>query len=243
MKRCWPLSVSADRIALPAMRTFALLVRHGVTDRSGNEKFYEVYPAGSLSRWSLTNRGYKKNTDDHEQARKSILDRLRKAMPWLVVPEACAATGDGLDALIVKMRPAALDRVRQQNLERAIGCPKVYIGTNVTRPAGSGLLTTCPVRGAFNSPCRSTIARKVGPSAVTVKLRFPNTPYAFPVFGLTYAVTVCGSNPSDHAAPVGSLGTVNDTQSTTAGVPLPELDGSRMTPSTLPPNSPVTIPR
>jgi predicted nuclease with RNAse H fold len=47
----WSLSVSADRIALPAMRTFALLVRHGVTDRSGDKKFYEVYPAGSLSRW------------------------------------------------------------------------------------------------------------------------------------------------------------------------------------------------
>jgi len=89
------------------MRTFALLVRHGVTDRSGNEKFYEVYPAGSLSRWSLTNRGYKKNTDDHEQARKSILDRLRKAMPWLVVPEACAATGDGLDALIASLTARA----------------------------------------------------------------------------------------------------------------------------------------
>jgi predicted nuclease with RNAse H fold len=103
----WPLSVSADRIALPAMRTFALLVRHGVTDRSGNEKFYEVYPAGSLSRWSLTNRGYKKNTDDHEQARMSILDRLCKAMPWLVVPEACAATGDGLDALIASLTARA----------------------------------------------------------------------------------------------------------------------------------------
>src|ERR1700730_1724314 len=57
----WPLSVSADRIALPAMRTFALLVRHGVTDRSDDNKFYEVYPAGSLSQWGLTSRGYKKN--------------------------------------------------------------------------------------------------------------------------------------------------------------------------------------
>ena len=35
----WPLSVSADRIALPAMRTFALLFRYGVTDRSGDKKF------------------------------------------------------------------------------------------------------------------------------------------------------------------------------------------------------------
>src|ERR1700730_6287257 len=88
----WPLSVSADRIALPAMRTFALLVRHGVTDRSGYEKFYEVYPAGTLRQWRLTSRGYKMNTDDHKQARESILARLRKAMLWLVVPDVCAAS-------------------------------------------------------------------------------------------------------------------------------------------------------
>ena len=43
-----PLSVSTDRIALPAMRAMALLHRHGVTDRSGDGRFFEVYPAGSL---------------------------------------------------------------------------------------------------------------------------------------------------------------------------------------------------
>jgi Protein of unknown function (DUF429) len=101
--RRWPLSVSADRIALPAMRTFALLVRYGVTDRSGYGKFYEVYPAGSLSQWKLTSKGYKKNTDDHKQARESILAGLCKAMPWLVVPEAYATTGHGLDALIASL--------------------------------------------------------------------------------------------------------------------------------------------
>jgi Protein of unknown function (DUF429) len=68
----WPLSVSADRIALSAMRTFALLVRYGVSDRSGDKKFCEVYPAGSLSQWGLTSRGYKKNTPDHKQARENI---------------------------------------------------------------------------------------------------------------------------------------------------------------------------
>ena len=54
----WPLSVSTDRIALPAMRTSALLVRHGVTDGSGDKRFYEVYPAGSLSQWTrpITNK-------------------------------------------------------------------------------------------------------------------------------------------------------------------------------------------
>jgi hypothetical protein len=98
--RRWPLSVSADRIALPAMRTFALLVRHRVTDRSGRQKFYEVYPAGSLIRWGLTSRGYKKDTDNDRQARKSILEGLCKAMPWLVVSQEFADTDHGLDALV-----------------------------------------------------------------------------------------------------------------------------------------------
>lgn len=29
----------------------------GVTDRSGDKKFYEVYPAGSLIQWGLTSKG------------------------------------------------------------------------------------------------------------------------------------------------------------------------------------------
>src|SRR5688572_15552106 len=36
----WPLSVSTDRIALPAMRAKSLLQRYGVSDRSGDGKFF-----------------------------------------------------------------------------------------------------------------------------------------------------------------------------------------------------------
>src|SRR5436190_15722858 len=35
VKKWWPLSVSSDRIALPAMRAMALLKHHRVTDKSG----------------------------------------------------------------------------------------------------------------------------------------------------------------------------------------------------------------
>jgi len=35
----WPLSVSTDRIALPAMRANALLTRYNVKDRSGDGRF------------------------------------------------------------------------------------------------------------------------------------------------------------------------------------------------------------
>lgn len=103
----WPLSVSADRIALPAMRTFALLFRHGVTDRSGDGKFFEVYPAGSLLQWNLASRGYKKDTAEHQLARVAILNGLREAMPWLTAPDACASTGDTLDALVASLTARA----------------------------------------------------------------------------------------------------------------------------------------
>ncbi len=105
----WPLT---DRIALPAVRTFALLFRYGVTDRSGDKKFYEVYPAARLIRWGLTSKGYKKNTPDHKQARESILGGLREMMPWLVVPDACATTGNGLDALIASLTARAATQGR-----------------------------------------------------------------------------------------------------------------------------------
>jgi predicted nuclease with RNAse H fold len=117
----WPLSVSADRIAVPAMRTIALLHRHGVTDRSGAEKFYEVYPAASLMQWGLISRGYKKSTPEHKRARESTLTGLRETMPWLVMPDACAATGHGLDALIASLtaRAATQGRTLRATSEQA----------------------------------------------------------------------------------------------------------------------------
>ena len=115
----WPLSVSADRIALPAMRTLALLHRHGVRDRSGDGKFFEVYPAGSLRQWRLPSRGYKQETAEQQRVRETILNGLRRAMPWLTAPDVCAATGDALDALIASLtvRAAIQGRTLRPNAE------------------------------------------------------------------------------------------------------------------------------
>jgi predicted nuclease with RNAse H fold len=56
-----PLSVSADRIAHAAFRAAALLPRlDAEADRSGAGRVVETYPAGSLRRWGLTARGYKR---------------------------------------------------------------------------------------------------------------------------------------------------------------------------------------
>lgn len=98
-----PLSVSTDRIALPAMRAMALLRRHGVTDRGGDERFFEVYPAGSLKIWKLPHRGYKGSGKAEQAARTATLRRLRAALPWLEVPASCAATDHGLDALLAAL--------------------------------------------------------------------------------------------------------------------------------------------
>jgi len=57
----WPLSVSADRIAIPAMRGVHLARRlvGGPVDLSGQGLVVEVYPAVALHRWGLRDRGYK----------------------------------------------------------------------------------------------------------------------------------------------------------------------------------------
>jgi Protein of unknown function (DUF429) len=95
----WPLSVSTDRIALPAMRAMALLQRHKVKNRSGNGRFFEVYPAASLKRWELPCRKYKNIDQQYGMARIDILKKLRRKLPWLEVPNQYATTSDALDSL------------------------------------------------------------------------------------------------------------------------------------------------
>ena len=97
----WPLSVSSDLIALPAMRAMALLHRHGVTDRSGGDgRFFEVYPAASLHAWGLASRGYKGKKDDAPEKRREIFCGLGDRMPWFEGSEPCLADDNLLDALV-----------------------------------------------------------------------------------------------------------------------------------------------
>jgi len=97
----WPLSVSSDLIALPAMRAMALLQRHRVADRSGgNGQFFEVYPAASLQLWGFQSRGYKGKGETAEQGRAAILQSIGNAMPWLEGAESCGEDDNILDALV-----------------------------------------------------------------------------------------------------------------------------------------------
>lgn len=48
-----PLSVSTDRIGIPAMRWASLMQEFGVVNRAGDGRFYEVYPAAARMSWEL----------------------------------------------------------------------------------------------------------------------------------------------------------------------------------------------
>lgn len=98
----WPLSVSSDLIAVPAMRCAGLLARLGVEDFSGDGRVFEVYPAAALSRWGLPNRGYKGKKGMATRVR--LVDRLCADAPWLRVEQSeidqMKSSDDALDALI-----------------------------------------------------------------------------------------------------------------------------------------------
>jgi predicted nuclease with RNAse H fold len=110
--KIWPLSVSTDRIGLPAMRANALLLRYGIKDRSGGPQFFEVYPAASLKSWGLPHNNYKRADDECKRLRRRILRGLRKRLPWLEVVDDYAVDSDALDALVASLTV----RAASQNL-------------------------------------------------------------------------------------------------------------------------------
>jgi predicted nuclease with RNAse H fold len=105
-KECgrWPLSVSTDRIGVPAMRVAALMSRMNESvDRSGSGKLVEVYPAAALRRWGFESRGYK-STKGEAKRRALIETFLQRTENWLRLTSAqqqsCSGSDDSFDALI-----------------------------------------------------------------------------------------------------------------------------------------------
>jgi hypothetical protein len=96
-----PLSVSTDLISLPAMRTMALLLRHGVTDRSGDGRFYEVYPAASLNCWDIKCEGYKQKNE--RNVRNRVVDMLQGRLQIEGDLSKYAETDHAIDALIASL--------------------------------------------------------------------------------------------------------------------------------------------
>ena len=111
-----PLSVSADRISLPAMRAAALLShvpQH--TPRDGSGVVVEVYPAAALRRWGLRSRQYKRKENSEE--RRELVAHLLTKTTWLSVEsnsvELCIDSDDAFDALVAALvaRAAAVELV------------------------------------------------------------------------------------------------------------------------------------
>ncbi len=98
----YPLSVSTDRIAYPAMRAAALTA--GMA-RDGSGRLVEVYPAAALHVWELQFRRYKRSTGRAVLA--DIIAALRGKAPWLDADErswkAFHASDHAFDALIAAL--------------------------------------------------------------------------------------------------------------------------------------------
>jgi predicted nuclease with RNAse H fold len=98
----WPLSVSADKLGVVAMRCAGLLDTLGVADRSGDGKVFEVYPAAALGIWGFPYRGYKGS--DGTTNLRTLFQRFKAETPWLEMAagmmEQCLRSDDVFDAMI-----------------------------------------------------------------------------------------------------------------------------------------------
>lgn len=85
-----PLSVSADRLAHPAMRCAVIQAKiaaeFGAQARDGSGRLAEVYPAASLKLWGLLARGYKGRGAPETERLGSLLAGLRDAAPGWTWP-------------------------------------------------------------------------------------------------------------------------------------------------------------
>ncbi len=101
----WPLSVSTDLIAVPALRAARLLSGMDF-DRSGEGKLVEVYPAAALRRWRLPPTGYKRSAG--ARARHELVNMFAAiTKPWLDLSsegwDSCQVSDDAFDALLAAL--------------------------------------------------------------------------------------------------------------------------------------------
>lgn len=108
-----PLSVSTDRLALPAMRAASLQAqlraRGLVVDRTGAGRVCEAYPAAALRHWGLPFKGYK---NAEAAPLEAAVSAFAAAAPWFDFGDLepmCRATHDCFDAVIA----ALIARARQ----------------------------------------------------------------------------------------------------------------------------------
>lgn len=99
-----PLSVSADRIAAPAMRCAKILAELNVKDRSGEGgRYFEVYPAAALSIWGLREKKARYKGREGAAELRALVDRLCRAAPWLELDRKQLTNDHRFDALIAAL--------------------------------------------------------------------------------------------------------------------------------------------
>jgi predicted nuclease with RNAse H fold len=99
----YPLSVSTNWIAFPAMRMARIL---GPVDRTGAGPVVEVYPAAALAIWGLPFKGYK--GDEGRAIRHGMVSTLRsRTKSWLTAPSdfwaLCENSDHVVDALVASL--------------------------------------------------------------------------------------------------------------------------------------------
>ena len=110
----WPLSVSTDRIGVPALRAARVLADiPAAADRSGRGPVVEVYPAAALSIWGFRYRRYKRVAG--AAARRALVMAFReRTKSWLELAEtdwvACEASDDAFDSLVAALVARAVAR-------------------------------------------------------------------------------------------------------------------------------------
>jgi predicted nuclease with RNAse H fold len=119
----WPLSVSSDRIAVPAWRCARILARTRARDaqarklapdRLGADQIVEIYPAAALECWGFANRkGYKSSGNAARKAKARevrvalVAELEEKTGDWLNLDaearKTCEDNDDALDALLASL--------------------------------------------------------------------------------------------------------------------------------------------
>jgi predicted nuclease with RNAse H fold len=110
-----PLSVSADRLAHPAMRCAVIQAKiardAGPQARDGSGRLAEVYPAASLKLWEIHARGYKGRGAPEAERLSAALADLAASAPWLDLQGyggLLAASDDMFDAVIAALTARAV---------------------------------------------------------------------------------------------------------------------------------------
>ena len=122
-----PLSVSADKIAIPAMRAAALLATISPPPaRDGSGLIVEVYPAVALRRWGYASQGYKEAKN--AEPRAELVGAFLEAIPSLAISSEHRALVERVDhafdalvaALVARAAAGAVEPIPPEERDAAL---------------------------------------------------------------------------------------------------------------------------